>query len=467
MKIAILSVAIFYVVIIIEVTDMFEKFAEDVVRRYQEKLAALEKAAASNLRSDLVLGRLSDATKNTLMSTPRYSKTNPSQILADIRSSLRGRGNNVGALTSELTKRDIPYKVRGKGLSPKDIELDLSKGHAILNTPYLPSNYNESFANNNVNRRFRKAVDAARNAGYNGVNVYNTYGSPRVERLPYNKFSGRPRKNIDLQMYIPIEQAHIPAEQVNNGSQLQFEQGEASTILHEINELNRMIQNDKQYNRIIKSDQSSPLYTSGKYPGVMQSPNTAHIKAYGGPKNTFNMFDEADPFELLPAGPYNNTGYNNHESATILMNEIMDHNSTHVSKQLKPGDLDDIWWYRKQGPDNPVNRITGIDLTSREQPFVPRDIAKNKGEYLKRIREVRKAEDALQREYLTRNSLLSPKVDFRTDPRLLELNQIPTLREYIKSDFRNAIMNRQARKQRKQYNDFLINYLRSRGIPVE
>lgn len=41
-KIAILSVAIFYVVIIIEVTDMFEKFAEDVVRRYQEKLAALE-----------------------------------------------------------------------------------------------------------------------------------------------------------------------------------------------------------------------------------------------------------------------------------------------------------------------------------------------------------------------------------------------------------------------------------------
>ncbi len=366
---------------------MFDKLAEDIEKRYWQKLAALEKEAASNLRSDLVLGRLSDAAKESLMSTPRYSKNSPGQILADIKSMLRGKGNDVGALTSELTRRGIPYKVRGKGLSPKDIELDLSKGHDILNTPYLPSNYSESFIDNNVNRRFGKAVNNANRAGYYNIKPVEEYSYPSVVRpLP-----GEARKKREA------IKVNIPAKRVAGEDALQFDNHNAGTILHETNELNQAIHDSQYYDKVIKNMEQNPLRTAGEYPGVMV------------PRGRDRNGDDVLPLSLFGTNsesPYDTTGYNNHISATILMNELMDQNAAHAGIKPKPNTLDDIFSYRKAGPRNPVNRMTGIDLDSRRQPFVPRNIAKNKKEYLKRIRAVRKAEDALHSEYLRKQKLL-------------------------------------------------------------
>ena len=378
---------------------MIDKLAQDIYTAAVIKLAAIssavEKSAASNLRSDLVLGRLSDSAKSTLMSTPRYSRANPGQILADIKSSLRGRGNDARALTQELKNRGIPYKVRGRGLSPKDIELDLSSGHDILNTPYLPSNYSKSFINNNVNRRFDKAVNNANRAGYKKVQVNTEYNNPSVENIASN-YSYKKDNDINI---------NIPATRISgNNNQLQFDRNNAGSILHETNELSRMIQKDRHYDKIIKNDQNFRLQTAGEHPGVIQSPNTARINRQGKSGDPLNMFGTPGIFGgTVEVGPYDFTGGNNHTSATILMNELMDQHASSVGIKPKPGSLEDIFSFRKQGPNNPVNRMTGIDLTSSEQPFVPRNIAKNKKEYLKRIRNVRKAEDALQKEYLTNN----------------------------------------------------------------
>lgn len=350
--------------------------------------SAIEKLAASNLRSDLVLGRLLPSKITALQYTPRYSFNNPGQILADIRSTLRGKGKDVGALTQELTNRGIPYKVRGKGLSPRDIELDFYKWHKILETPYLPSNYSDSFVKNNVNRRLDKTLGFVNKAGYN-VKPHREYNNPHIER--YGPHVRNIRNKNTIELAIPYEGIDMTE------GELQFDKRNASSILHETNELNRAVQKSQQYDKTIKNiEQGSGLRTAGEFPGVIvphkPGPYEHNIKP-------LDMFGDSN------INPYNFTGGNNHNSATILMNELMDEHALQVGIKPEPGSINDTFSYRMKGPDNPVNRITGIDLTSLEQPFVPRNIARNKKEYLKRIRAVRKAEDALQREYLRKKKL--------------------------------------------------------------
>lgn len=369
---------------------MIDKLAQDIYSAAIVKLAAIsstvEKSAASNLRSDLVLGRLSDAAKNTLMSTPRYSRSNPGQILADIKSSLRGRGNDVGALTQELKNRGIPYKVRGKGLSPKDIELDLSGAHDILNTTYLPSNYSESFANHNVHNRLYKALDNARNAGYSDINVSTDYGNPSVF---HNSYNAPNKKSTSIGVRIP---AKVSKTYLKHPS-VTYENTSAGAILHETNELNQAIQQSQNYDKAIKNIEQGPnLYTAGEYPGVIKPTKRSRYQYNVKPLDMYSASDNMSP--------YNYDGGNNHTSATILMNELMDQHALHVGRKPEAVNFDNILSYRMGGTNNPVNRMTGIDLTSSEQPFVPRNIAKNKKEYLKRIRTVNKAENALQQEHL-------------------------------------------------------------------